>query len=841
MKIFLAMLRESRGSRGRLFFFMLCLAVGVAAVVGVAALSNGIKDGLRAKGREILAADVMVESRRPLPDGIEKIAVDAGAVETAAVREFATMIASVDANGETGPSHRAMVKSVQGRFPFYGPLVLDPPGTLEDALTRGVVVAPELLAGAGVEVGGRIRLGGKSLPVVAVVTREPQQIGFASMLGPRVFVSEKHLADSRLLGFGSRVKYQLLARLPQADAASVHALAKRLKTEPEGAEYLSVETWRAGQPRIRSAVRRVERFLALVALLSLVLGGIGVAQIIGAWVESRTPAIAILRCLGMRPREIMTMFLGQVGVLAIVGSAVGALIGTLLPLAFAGLAEEFIGPDVIGASVFQWTAMGRGMVLGTGIALLFSLPPLTAVWRVSPAKVLRAEAEPLPAPAGMRWGARGVLLFGLFGAAWAQSRSVLLSAAFTAGFLALAGLLAGSAWLVMRGVARLPRERLHPYVVQGLTALARPGAGTTGGIVALGLGVMVVANMIIVESELSSGIRTLIPKDAPTVFLVDVQPDQWEGVHEELVTEGADPIQSAALVMARIRAINGESVAAINKRRGGSRGSRWSLTREQRISTMETLPESNRIIAGELWSEPNVPEVSIEDRYARSLGVKLGDWITFDLLGLPLKLKVTSLRKVEWRSFGINFFVGVEPGILTGVPSLRLAAARMDEASEQPLQDRLAARFPNVTMIRIRPILDQVVTLLEKLAWGVRGLGAFTVLAGLAILAGAISATTLRRRREAALLKTLGATRRGVVTLLLIEYGLLGAVAGLLGSIGAVLLAWGFLEGLADLEFALPLWAVPLSTVLSACLAAACGILASLKAINAMPIESIRE
>ena len=835
MRLWLAMLRESRGSRGRLFFFMACLAVGVAAVVGVAALGNGIKDSLRANGRELLAADLVVESRRELGDDIEPIVREAGATEISTTREFATMVSPVDEQGAAGKSRRAMVKAVTGTYPLYGALELDPPGALADALGRGAVVAPEL----GMRVGGKIRVGGKVLPVVAVVTREPQQIGFASMLGPRVFVSEKNLEGSRLFGFGSRVKYKLLARLPESSSNSVRALARRLKSEPEGAAYLTVETWRAGQPRIRSAVRRVERYLGLVALLSLVLGGIGVAQIVGAWIESRTQSIAILRCVGMRPREILTLFLGQVGVLALAGSVIGALVGTLLPFGFSGVASEILGPDVVLGSVFQWGAMARGVVLGMGIALLFSLPPLTAVWRVSPARVLRAEAEPLPAPPIVRWGARATLVAGIFGAAWTQSRSIQLSVAFTGGFLILTGLLTLSAWLVMRWTARLPRDRLHPYLAQGLSALARPGAGTTGGIVALGLGVMVVATMAIVERELSTGIRTLIPKDAPTLFLIDVQPDQWEGVREELETGGADPIQSAALVMARIRAINGEGVAEIAKRRGGGRA-RWSLTREQRISTMETLPESNRIIEGALWSEPNIPEVSVEDRYARSLGVSVGDWITFDVLGLPLKLKVTSLRKVEWRSFGINFFVGVEPGVLDHMPSLHLAAAKMPEVEEQPLQDRLAARFPNVTVIRIRPILDQVVVLLEKLAWGVRALGAFTVIAGLAILAGAISATTLRRRREAALLKTLGATRRGVGALFVTEYGLLGAVAGALGAVGAIALAWAFLVQLAELEFTLPLWTIPAAALLTAALAAGCGILASWKALSAKPLESIR-
>jgi putative ABC transport system permease protein len=205
-----------------------------------------------------------------------------------------------------------------------------------------------------------------------------------------------------------------------------------------------------------------------------------------------------------------------------------------------------------------------------------------------------------------------------------------------------------------------------------------------------------------------------------------------------------------------------------------------------------------------------------------------------------MTFKLTSLRSVEWQSFSLNFFIGVEPGALDGVPSLRLAAAKVALDAEQPLQDALAGAYPNVTMIRVRPILEQAVGLLEKLAFGVRALGAFSVVAGLAILAGAIGATTLRRRREAALLKTLGATRRGVAALLSIEYGLLGALAGLLGATGALALAWGFLEGLAELDFSPPLWSVPAACVVTALLSAACGILASWKALAARPVECLR-
>lgn len=832
MKWLIAMLKESRGSRGRLLFFTACIAIGVAAVVGVAAMAGTLEDGLRAQSRDLLGADLKVESRRPLDPRIEEMVREGGAVETTFIREFPTTAVPMPKDGEAGSAVRVSLKAVRGVYPYYGEVVLDPPGALQDALEKGAVVAPTL----GLKPGDEVRVGALVLPVAALVTQEPQQFGFMAMFaGPRVFVADKALEGSNLLGFGSRLRYQLLARMPGPGAG---ALVKELRADAPGAEYLRIESWRAGQPRLRRAIVRVERYLGLVALLSLVLGGVGVAQIVRAWIVSRTPSIAVLRCIGMRPKEVLSLFAGQVMLLAFIGSAIGATLGSLLPLTFLDLAGDLIRPEVITGSLFQPGAIVRGLVLGLAIALLFSLPPLTAVWRVSPARVLRNEAEPLPVPRSVGVIAWTALLGGILATATFQASDFELGLAFTLGFGALIGVLMLGARLVMRAAARMPRERLHPYLVQGVAGLARPGAGTTAGIVALGLGVTVIVSMALVERDLSTGLRDAVPDTAPTMFLVDVQPDQKDGVDSVLADGGATAVQSAPIVMARMRAINGVSIADIVEQRGGR--ARWTLTREQRMSPMAELPESNEIVAGELWNDPDMLELSLEERYARDMGVNLNDTLRLDVQGVPMEFKVTSLRRVEWRSFSLNFFVGVEPGALEGAPNFRIAAARLPAETEQQVQDRLAAEFPNVTMIRIRPILEQVVSLLDKIADGVRVLGAFTVFAGLAILAGAISAATLRRRRETALLKTLGATRRGVGALFIAEYGLLGAVAGLLGSIGALVLAWGFLEGVAELDFGWPLWTVPAAALGAAALTATCGVLASLGALQAPPREALR-
>jgi putative ABC transport system permease protein len=360
-------------------------------------------------------------------------------------------------------------------------------------------------------------------------------------------------------------------------------------------------------------------------------------------------------------------------------------------------------------------------------------------------------------------------------------------------------------------------------------------------VVALGLGTLVVASMWLVETRVRAAILAQIPADAPSVFLVDIRPSQWDQVQELLMAAGATTTDQVPVVMARIASIDGVSVDDLARDASDDDTlSRRVLTREQRLTWRATLTSDNRIVEGALWSDPARPEVSVERRFAERLGVHVGSRITFDLQGVPLDVDVTSLRSVEWQSFSINFFLVLEPGALEGAPALYLSNARVPEENEQSLQDALAARFPNVTMIRVRPILERVTELIERLVAGLRVLGWFTVVAGVTILAGAVSSTSLQRAAEVALLKTLGVTRGGVVLLLAIEHALCGALAGTVGAGGALLLAWGYLHKVAEIDVPLPLVIVPLAALGCAILTSVSGIAAGARALTVRPVEALR-
>lgn len=837
--------RESRGSAGRLVFFGACLSVGVAAVVAVAGLSQALDRGIQAQARQLLAADVAVSSRRPIADEIITVIDGLQGAHRTGVIELPSVVslpAADDTSGAPGPSLLCELKAVGQGYPFYGSVVTEPARPLDELLEDGVVlVGPELLTRLRTAVGDNLRIGTELYEIAGTITGEPDRLEIGVTLGPRVLLSTAALERSGLMGLGSRVGHRVLVRLPDGSTpAQVQSAADAIHAVAADPEFVNVETYTEAQPSLRTALSRVERFLGLVALLSLLIGGIGVAQAVRAWLAGRLDAIAVLRALGVRPREVFFLYLAQIALLALVGSVVGAVAGVLAARAVPAFLANLLPVQV--AVGWQPSAMVRGIALGVGVAVIFGLRPLFDVLRVPPVRVLRRDADPLPVSRTVAAGLFAVLAIGVMTTAAVQSGSVIRGALFAGGLIAATAVLALGAWIVVWLVGRMPRDFGAVALRHGLAALARPGSGTLGAVVALGLGVLTVLGMFLIQDRLSAQLEADLPADAPTVFLIDIQPEQWDGVRTILLGADAERVASVEVVIARLQSVNGVTVADLVPERGERSGDRrWVLTREQRLTSMATLPEDNVIIDGALWSDPSRAEVSVERDFAVDMGVVVGDTVVFNVQGVPLELLVSSIRTVEWERFSINFFLVVEPGVLDDAPRYRIATARLAPDAELPVQDRLAASFPNVTMLRIRDLLEKIVAVLEQVGFGVRFLGAFTVLAGVAILAGAVSAGAVRRGRQVALYKTLGMTRAQVALVFAVEYALVGLVAGILGTMGGVALA--FLVTRFGFEIA---WAwVPAAYLAAATatvvLSVVAGLAASTRAMAVRPLAVLRQ
>ncbi|MCB9746174.1 MAG: FtsX-like permease family protein [Alphaproteobacteria bacterium] len=828
------MRRELRGSARRVLFFVACLSVGVAAVVSVAGLADTVDRAMRLEARPLLAADVAVTGRRPLPEVLDAVPPELGA-ERADLRIFNTMASAPAAEG--GPPGRSVLvdlKVVDGPYPFYGALELEPDAPLASLLGEdGVVVQPQLLTRLGVQEGGTLLLGGQPFVVRGQVLREPDRVDATLAPGPRVFVSAEGLARTPLDTTAGRITYKALFRVPEAQAG---ALVDWLGAQEEVSAWTRVETWSEAQPSIRQGVERAERFLGLAALLSLLVGGAGVAQVIRAWLAQRLDDLATLRCLGLTPDEVSRLVLAQTAVLGLAGSALGAALGmgalTLVPL----LLGDLLPPEVV--RPWQPLAALQGAALGTGTALLFAWIPLRQAKRVPPLRVLRRDVEPAAEPLLTQALLAAGVLAGIGAVAVLQSGSLLIGGLFTGTVLGVVGLLALGAERLSRGLSRAGRGLSRWWLRHGLAALARPGANTLSAMVALGLGLVVVLGTWLIQARLGDQLGARFPETAPSAFFIDVQPDQWAEVEASLEAHGAARVRSAPMVMGRLSAIDGEDTETLVA--GLSDRERWAFTREQRLSYGPALPESNTLVAGAFASDPERAEVSLERRYAERLGVGLGDTLTFDVQGLPVEMRVTSLREVHWESMEMNFFLLVEPGVLEDAPQSRLVTAQVAPEQEEALRDALAASAPNVTMVSVRELRERAVGVLGKLGLAIQALGAFTALAGVVILFSVIAASTERRAQQVALLKTLGTTRAGVAAVLGVEYALLGLVSGVVGVLGANVLAWGVLTELMQLDFQLqPAWSA-LALVAMVLGVGVSGVLGNLRALQARPVAALR-
>lgn len=834
--------RQARGSRARFGLLALSVALGVTSLVGVLSASDAIEAGLRLRSRELLGGDLALESRQPLPDitaSLPPAQRDAPQVRTWTL--------STMARSESGRTRLVELRAVdrsRGPYPLAGVLALEPARPLESLLDDSTaLVAPELLGMLGLAVGDPLSIGGQTLRIAGLITAEPDPIGFSFTLGPRVLITGAALSRTSLLRFGNRVRHRTLLSLPRLSAAELVQLKQHLlDTLPGGGTQIVVETHAEAQPALRQMLTRVEHYSGLVALLSLLVASGGVGQSIAAWLRRSAPETAIYRCLGFRPRDVFLLYLSLVAASAALGSLLGVLLGAGVPALLSRYRPQLLPPE-LGWSL-SLRASGRGMLLGIAVPVVCSLYALSAVYRAPPVAVLRSDARPLPASLRTR-GLLALFCTGmLLAVCWQQSGEALIALAFTGSVATLVLLLVALSRGLTSLVRRVSRRRLPVLMWYGAAALTRPGSGVIGSVVSLGLGTLVVLSIALTNDLLDRSLASALPARAPSLFLLDIQPDQWPGVEQICRAAGASSVESAPVVMARLRSIDGRTMRELMRERPGDVNEQQRqhrvLTREQRISWARRLPHDNRVVEGALWRDPLPNELSVEQGFARELGVRIGSMLEFDVQGVPLAFKVTSLRSVQWRSFSTNFFLLAEPGALDDAPYFRIAAARVPESAEAELESTLTAAYPNVTMLRVRSLLARAQAMLGQMATAVQLLGSFAVLTGLLTLAGSVAASQLERMREVALLKTLGVTRAGVAIMFALEYLLQGWVAGTVGAAAAYGLTW--LAARHSLELTeRPSWQLcVLGALLTMVLSMGAGLAASLRALWVRPSRVLR-
>ena len=789
--------RELRGGLKGFRIFLACLALGVAAIAAVGSVRTAIEAGLAAQGAALLGGDAAVELTYRRATAEERAFLDSMAETVSEVIDFRSMAQLPDG------SDRALtqVKAVDDRWPLYGSPVLSPDIPLAEALvgqgdTPGAVMAPLLIARLGLATGERFTLGDQDFILTAALEQEPDNATAGFAFGPRTLVRTEALAASGLIREGTLFDAEYRLRLPPG--TDLAAAKRKVKTRLDG----SGARWRDarnGAPGVNEAVERLGRFLVLVGLAGLAVGGVGISAAVRAYLDEKTATIATLKTLGATSRTIFLSYAMQIGALTLVGIAIGLALGAALPLAFAPLiANALPVPAEIG---LYPAALAEAALYGLIAAALFTLWPLARTAEVRAAALFRdavAGARPWPAPRHLLPPAN--LLAALIGiAAWFSGVATL--ALWSAG-----GIFAAFLMLVVAGhlVRRLSRRlarasalRGRPTLRMALASVGGPGNEAASVVLSLGLGLSVLAAVGQIDTNLRGAIARDLPGIAPSFFVLDIQPDQIDAVRQRVTTDpGVSRMDAAPMLRGVITKINGRPAAE-------TAGDHWVIRGDRGVTYSESLPERTRLTEGDWWPEDYTgpPLISFSANEAGEIGLSLGDTMTLNILGREITGTIASFRNVDFSTAGMGFTIAMDPAALAGAPHSWIATVYADAAAEPALLRDLSRAYPNITVISVREAIGQVTDLMGQIVAAITYGALVTLATGGVVLIGAAAAGERARTYEAAVLKTLGAARATVLANFALRSAILGAAAGVVAVFTGGLAGWAVSRFVMETDF----------------------------------------
>jgi putative ABC transport system permease protein len=780
-----------------------CLALGVGTIASVQSLSRDVLGGLEAQGRNLLGGDIAVrmiyhgadEQQRAMLDSLGK------ASESVDLRGMAR-----SEDGER--STLVEVKAADPLYPLVGAVQFAPPNeklSLGEALARkdgvwGVAVEPAVLDRMGAHLGDRVKLGTLDYEIRAAIAKEPDRVGTGGFtLGPRFLVSLASLPETGLIQPGSLIYYDYRVLLnPGLSVASVERALHR----DYGDAGWHIRDTRDAAPEIRGFVTRLATFLTLVGLTALLVGGVGVGNAVKSYLDGRMAVIATMKCLGASGRTIAWTYLIQVMALSAIGVAIGLLVGGIVPWAFRGvIADHF--PVPVDITVHPW-GLALAAAYGFLIALGFSLWPIGRARAVPAGSLFRDVAQSQGGrPDRFMAGATAATLLILVALVLTTSTQIVFSAGFAGGAIVAFAVLAAAAKgiaLLAKRAGRMDWVRRRPTLRLALANLTRPGAATVSVVLSLGLGLTILVAIAQVESDFKGEVERDIPAEAPAFFFLDIQHADATVFGDAIrAVPGVTKVEEVPSLRGRIAAVHGVPAekAIVDKRYA------WVLGGDRGMTYAAAMPARSHLIAGSWWPADyhGAPEVSIAREVALALGLKVGDNVTFNIVGRDLDAKVANIREIDWGGLGINFSLVFAPGFLDGAPQTEIATAYAPRDVEPAIERVVNLRYPGVTMIGVRDALATVDNLIEEIGTAVRLTAGVALAAGTLVLAGAIAAGERRRIYDSVVLKVLGATRGTIVRAFLIEHGLLGLMAAIIAIALGSIAAWAVVVPVMDLHW----------------------------------------
>lgn len=760
--------RDWRAGEWRVLLIALVLAVGSIATVGL--FADRVRLALQQEATSLLGADLRISSSRPLPPAYRDAARQRGlrVVETAS---FPSMAAGKK------DSVLAEILAVGEGYPLRGKIEINDgaPHVAQTIPARGTLWADaRLMQRLGVQLGDEVGIGALHLRLAAEVVRDvDQSVGFASF-APRVILNSADLPASGLVQEGSRIHYRLLVAGEAKQVADLRAWLQEAGRLGVGEK---LEDVRDARPEIRTALERAEHFLGLAALTAVVLAGVALALAARHFISRHLDACAMMRCLGADQSKVLRIFLYQFLLLGACAMLLGELLGymsqAVLVESIASMRDAALPPP-------GWTPMWQAAASGMALLLGFAFLPLWQLKSVSPLRVIRRELGAPEAGTGLLYASGGAVLCGLF--LW-QAGSLKLGLTVLAGLLAgllLFGLLA---WILVRSLAKLGSATFFNLAFSNL---ARHGRSNAVQIVALSLGGMALLLLTFVRADLMDSWRSRLPPDAPNRFIVNIQPDQRAAVLDFFAKQKLSLPELFPMVRGRLVAINQRPVSGDDYPDPRARG---LVERETNLSWLDHLPEGNVLVQGTWFGQGATSVLSVEEGIAKTLGINMGDTLTYDVAGTKFSAKVVNLRKVEWDSMQVNFFVIAAPGMLEDLPASYITSFHLPPDRAQAA-NALIKRFPNLLMIDVEAMIEQVRHIMDQISQTMSAVFVFTLLSGVAVVYAALLATQDERIHEAAILRTLGADSRYLRRLHLSEFAVLGLLSGMFSAAGAVLLGW---------------------------------------------------
>ena len=827
--------RDLRSGLQGFWIFLTCLALGTAAIAIVGSLGAAIERGLVEEGRPLLGGDVeLALIHREAPEREQAFMTSKGEV---------SKIATLRGMAVAGSSATLVeIKAVDGRYPFYGAVVLEDGGAFSDALRSrngrfGIVADPLLLGRLGIAKGAMLKIGGAELDVRGVIAKEPDRISDGILLGPRVVMSEEALKATGLVQPGSLITWRYRIKLPpDASAAQVREVVR------EARQDFAQTGWRVrgrnnAAPGTDRFIERLSYFLTLVGLTALIVGGAGIANAASAFISRRVETIAILKCLGAPGRLVEGIYLTEMLMVALIAIAIGLAAGAATPWLAQSLFADAIPLPV--APGIEALPLIIAALYGLLVTIAFTMWPLARTRHVPASALFRHPVAQLggrPGPLEMLTVAVALVL--MAGLAYAVFEDARITSIYLGGLAASFLLLLGLAHLIVRIARRLPKPRstIWRYAIANLH---RPGSAAASVILALGLGLTLFVALALTDGTISRELMSGIPSKAPAFYFLDVPNDRKQAFVELVTGNGhVEAVETAPMLRGRIVKIGDTDADKIDASPDGA----WALRGDRGLTYSDSLPEGSRLTQGEWWPKDydGPPLVSFVDEVAKGIGIKVGDKVTVNVLGRDITATVASLRAVDWRTLGINFVMVFSPNTLKAAPHNNLVTVTMNGADEAKLVNEVARAFPAVTAIRVKDAIDTVSDLLAKMIAAIRGANAVTLLTGILVLAGALSAGLGPRIYDAVVLKTYGATRRQLILAFAAEYAVLGLAAAVFGIAVGALASWFLAYWVLEMPWVFSAPVAIATAAISVLLTVSAGLLVTFRALTVKPAGLLR-